>query len=483
MEEVLEYLEWEKFDEPIEIDKVQETEPLYEGNKNIIITRDEKYYLQTIFSTDNFVPYIKDQKSTPGKVIHTYDIIGWNTKRKIKYKLQYCNMKSYSLQGNLMDAPSFQINLHSPHIIAHYDTRSKMKKLIEWIINGPNDSFIYQNATERKIEQKYERTRTDIKKTKVSSLKKKGSERGSHRLDFLMVSMEDNMFIISKVPKTLGPIWSNNICIEYSTDWGTIPSDEEREINRELCSFILGRQLFLIGHSIYNRNNDLIGQLLCNPRNDSRRYTNLPDYPPIRNIPRSNEQSFDKILSHLLPQYQKKRDLLNLHTSLNLYWIARLMPIPSGLPILAASLENLINNWYKSMESKSQGCYISKKEYQAIVREDILRIKKKIDSIPYGPKILNKIQNAYQMGITDRFKSFFIEVGIPLSVKENSALVARHKVAHGSIQSQGDVQEMYLTIKTYETLLHKVLLKMLDYQGSYIDYSEIGFPDKRINSK
>ena len=40
---------------------------------------------------------------------------------------------------------------------------------------------------------------------------------------------------------------------------------------------------------------------------------------------------------------------------------------------------------------------------------------------------------------------------------------------------------MITMTEAYATLIHRALLKILDYEGSYIDRSSIGFPERKID--
>ena len=58
---------------------------------------------------------------------------------------------------------------------------------------------------------------------------------------------------------------------------------------------------------------------------------------------------------------------------------------------------------------------------------------------------------------------------------------ARNFSVHGSYKSGGnDYYKQMRTSRIYECLLSRVILKLLDYEGQYVDYGTIGYPQKDI---
>ncbi len=59
---------------------------------------------------------------------------------------------------------------------------------------------------------------------------------------------------------------------------------------------------------------------------------------------------------------------------------------------------------------------------------------------------------------------------------------ARNPMAHGSAEllDEGSHQEMFNHTQSYRTLFNRVLLKLLGYDGAYVDYSAKGWPEKSL---
>jgi hypothetical protein len=121
------------------------------------------------------------------------------------------------------------------------------------------------------------------------------------------------------------------------------------------------------------------------------------------------------------------------------------------------------------------------KDFELLIRNEIESINKKLATFPHRQEIIDKISNANAFGITEKFKIFFDEIKLPIEEDELQAISERHKFVHGRMKlCDADWQKVILHGQVLETLLNKVLLKLLGYKGSYIDRSVVGWPDKNL---
>ena len=124
---------------------------------------------------------------------------------------------------------------------------------------------------------------------------------------------------------------------------------------------------------------------------------------------------------------------------------------------------------------------MEKDKFEELLGGEMNDIKIKIESEPYGDRLMNRLHNANQMGVMDQFRFFFNEIDLPIAENEWNAINARHAVAHGRIASkQKEWEQMIQHTSTYETLIHKIILRLLGYSGSYIDRSVLGWEDKQL---
>jgi hypothetical protein len=159
--------------------------------------------------------------------------------------------------------------------------------------------------------------------------------------------------------------------------------------------------------------------------------------------------------------------------------IADNLPLGSNLPIFANGIEIIASSWFNYKKSITHGTYMPKNEYDELIHNEMNIIHKKLTSNAYKDRIINRISNCYQMGANERLQFFFDEINLAISENENSAIKARNKMIHAS--SGGDTSELIKHTNVYKTLFNRVLLRLLEYDAKYIDYSTVGWPEVNIN--
>jgi len=473
------YLEWELLREPITISTVEDSAELPEGPKNIVISRDEDYNLRaTLFSKNSGVGGVLHRSpAVAGSFPETFNIEGSKPDR-VHYTLESCLIGG-GVHTIREDEEVSTISLEFNGLRMRYKNENEWSRLTEWYLNGPKDR-VFHRVTDRKLSRNFSRTRLASIGNKIDSVEVSGEDL-SVGVDFLRIQVSDFQFLVAKVPKGIGPDWSSNIGIEYQKAWGRIPDVHEREKIEELCSFVFGRQLLSVGYTFYDGNKNIKEGYVHNPwGNEAKYYCSEHDDSPIR-ISNSASGKAEDVIGHLLPTYYELREPLRLKEALWLYWISRRMPIGTNLPILAAALESVINGWFKYAKSKNQGVYMKKEEFEGLLNTEIGVLKRKLENIPDGDKIFAKILQAHSFGIAERYRFFFQEIGLSVDSGEWEAIGARHKLVHGHmIFDETDWKRVIQRVNTFETLLNKVLLKLLGYSGTFIDRSVVGWNDKQL---
>ena len=473
------YLEWEVLREPVTITEVKDKPELPKGQKRIVIDRDDNYNLRATLS---FNSPLGNDLPTPsaaaGSFSEKFDIQG-SYYDLVHYTLESCLIENTTIRLVPEDKELFNTaNLFFNGLRIKYKNENEGSRLTEWYLNGPRQ-HVFRRVTNRKLSTVFSRMRLAAKDDKTDSIEvsREGSGGG---VDFVSIEAGDLKFLVSKVPKEVGPSWSSNIGIEYHKDWGRIPDVVEREKIEELCSFVFGRQFLSVGYTIYDRDNNVVEGYASNPwGQDARWYCSKQDEPPVR-IDDFGGVNAGDIIARLLPKYYELREPLRLKEALWLYWASRHVPVGTNLPILAAALESMMNGWY-DIKSKSQALYMKKEDFESLLKEDIEAMKRKLESKPNGDKILANILRAYSLGITERYRTFFPEIGLSIDANEWKAIEARHMTVHGHmIFDKTDWKQMIQHVNTFETLLHKVLLRLLGYSGTYIDRSVVGWNDKQL---
>jgi hypothetical protein len=479
---VLPYLEWEVLREPITISKVDDKTELPKGKKKIRINRDEDYNLRATlyFKDSTYKGDLRQLSAVAGSFPEKFDIQG-SYLDSVLCTLESCLIRETTIRTIQDGQESLDTAFLSfQELRMRYKTEKEGTHLTEWYLNGPRDD-VFCRVTDRKVLSSFFRARFTSKEDKINSVKI-SRDASSVGIDFLRIKAYDFQFLVTKVPKGIGPSWSSNIGIEYRKAWGRIPDMHEREKIEELCSFIFGRQLLSVGYTVYDENENMVEGYAHDPwGKEARSFCSKHDEPPIR-IRNSARGKAEDVISQLLPTYYEKREPLCLKEALWNYWISRNMPPGTNLPTLAAAVESIINGWYKYTESKSHGVYMKKEEFESLLEEEIEAITRKLERKDNGCKIIAKILNAYNSGITEGYRVFFEEIKLPIDDHEWEAINERHKFVHGRIIFDGtDWKRVIQHVNTFTTLLHKILLKLLGYSGTFIDRSVLGWKDEQLS--
>jgi hypothetical protein len=486
--------EWEVLREPITVPKIDDTKELPDGQKKIVITRDDHYKLQAVLYTKGDPEFFrkKAKNIVPGSFVEPFEIIGSDQHNWRRYTLESCYLSSsHSHWEESGEEPLCESDLRIQGLRIRHKKETEGVWLTEWYINGPQDSFVFRNQTIRKMLKTFSREHLPLapedknEDENIHTMEVSLESQSINPFDCLRIKACDNQFLIAQVPEGIGPAWSSNIGIEYRKEWGRIPDEEEREKIRELCSFVFGRQLLFVGYSLYGQGYEIVEEYACDSWiNDSRSLCSKLDNAPIRINKASSGGKAEDLISQLLPAYYELRDPLHLKVALLLYWVACNMPAGTGLPLLAAAVEKMMNGWFKSNRSKSRGVWMDKNEFDKLLRDEMSIIEKKLKHEKHGDKVMKNLQNAFQMGVTDRFRLFFDKIVLHIEENEWNAINARHGIAHGRItDKQKEGEELIQHTDAYKTLIHKILLRLLEYSGSYIDRSVLGWKDKQLEEE
>ena len=191
---------------------------------------------------------------------------------------------------------------------------------------------------------------------------------------------------------------------------------------------------------------------------------------------------FEGLLSQLVSRYLALNEELNLDDALWYYWLSEQLPLDAGLPILATGIESLKKSWYAYKGSKSHGVYMPKRKFDELLEDELAAVEEKLQEVEHGDRIVRRMRGTYNFGSNESIEFFFKELGLPIGKAENSAMKARNPMAHGSsaLVDSSKHQEMVDKAMTYRTLFNRVLLKLLGYENSYVDYSVRGWPERPL---
>lgn len=385
----------------------------------------------------------------------------------------------------------------------------KMAWLTEWFLNGPKN-YIYLSNTTNTLTKKYERKRDmtlynpnvtlsqeildNIKEDNLSF--ESWSQGGvSHLFVEYQHEGEERFFIIHSVKDIFGPSWSKNIGIEYRSKWG-IPDHEERRKINEIVNFIIGRRLIKIGWTKFNKDGQIIEDKVFNPGIPSNiNIFNLckrGDEPPVNFIDPYVKTNILILFNELIPPFLESYAELNLDEVLWRYWLSDLLPPYAKLVSLAGSFELLVDSWYKSTKSKTHTKFLPKNKFKRLSNE-IKALNKAIEKLECTDeyecenfennkkKIINKVSQLNNMGSKASIENFFNEIGLKIDTIEKKAIEYRNIPAHGTIVDSDGFKAIYEYEYAYKTLLNRAILKILDFDGEYIDYYNLEKPERHID--
>lgn len=384
----------------------------------------------------------------------------------------------YNGYESKMDKTKYKLSCY------HLEGKSLSKKMValkEWMINGSSNGLCF--CANKKFEYTVEGTTYGLYGDMEFPPKQLIQEQ-EYLGRFVHVKYKDTAFDIHYVGNTYGPKWSTNISISYYENYGRIPNAEERNIIREYISFLAGKRLIYTGESHYDENGNVIGFVMESPHSygmDIKRMCANAGLAPIRDDYRA-AQSYLETFTNYLEPFEKMYKRLDFHSLFSSYWYAHEIAKPMDLPILSGALEHLMKKWYSEIKSNPETVLMDKKEFSRRIKPIKEIFEKQFEGTDYVERMKNSISNINRMSINEQFANFFAGISLIVGEEEKKALRARNFSAHGSFwNGDENYHEQIWLSRVYECLITRVVLKLLDYKGNYVDYGAIGYPEKDIN--
>lgn len=359
---------------------------------------------------------------------------------------------------------------------------SKTSSVIkEWILNGSQSGLYFCGNS--KFEYKVEGSVSGVYGDLELPLKQELEEQ-EYIGKFIHLRYKDTAFDIHYVGNNYGPSWSTNLSISYFEKYGRIPSIEERKQIREYLSFFIGKRLMYIGESSFDENGNQIGFVMENPKTygfDIKKECMFGAKAPIRNAASVLQNYFDTIQKYIDPfsELYVKLDFDSLFSS---YWYAQKVNQPMDLPILSAALENLKRKWYEEVALNPETVLMDKKDFSKRIKQIKALVETQFAGTEYVERMKRSVEGMNRMSVSEQLTHFFEGIDMVIGKKEKKALQARNFSAHGSFTGDNiDYEEQFMISQVYQCILVRVILKLLKYDGNYIDYGTIGYPEKNIN--
>ena len=478
------HLEWESIDFPITITRIYFEKKLYDLPPDCVIEvwRGIDFKLKAIISGIASSPKALeiDVEKLEDNFIPKETIVGQSIDGLYTIELSGCIIAQTTSSQHSIDTLEvrFRSDLLIESITRKINFEYKPVILYEWYLSAKLSAWFPRN-TKRSLNKNFRKTRDEIDPSEENNLiESSGSSR-----DFILINSHGIKCIVAIVPDQFGPEWAQKMCIEYRTEFGEIPSDNDRQAISELVSFVLGCQLLRIGSTSVSKNQGIVSQFAMNQWGDnviakcSKRAS-----PPVDVNRYTNDwQRLEIVVNELLPKYLQLREKLQLKDSLWKYWIACDSSVGTNLPIFSSAVESLANLYLKE-HTEIKLTYMDVEEYQKLIADELSSISIKLDRFNFRDILLNKIKNAPLRGGNEKINLFFESINLPIGAIEKNAIKARNKMAHSSI-GKADLKKLneYVQLThAYQTLFHRIILRILNYEGSYIDYYSSNQIDRNI---
>lgn len=341
-----------------------------------------------------------------------------------------------------------------------------------WCLNGSHSDFPFSLTTERKRVTRYERRRQGFP-DRVNELDAFGFELDSIELPPPLCGAKPCAF--SKGPQEL-PIDTELLPASIEFEWEA-PSEEPKlaEFEHYLAAigFVIGRRLIPVGLTLFDEQARQRLHVLRSAWSvDLREEVRRPSRPPTSISAAS--------LSTLIPKFVARAVEFGLSDALWLVWLSSSVPMDAALPNLATALECVMTAWFRSTKTKSHAKYLDDKTWAGLSEKPLADLGTTLGERANADRILRRVKGANNFGVNERFERFFEEIELPVGEVELRAIASRNKAAHGGSFTASKYQSLSDTVLAYRTLFSRVVLKLLDWDSSYIDYSSYGFPIRAL---
>ena len=470
-------VEWEGLQSPWELEDLAGSPVLPAGSERVELRRDEQYRIDAKilgtrdFSSANLLPDLGEM----GEIVPDYRIEGSSHRGGFRYELDHCVVNRVSTKGEELEA---ELKTYRARRTA---TRGRGPRawLAEWYLNAHDKSLLYPRFVEREFKETYRRDREYPEENVV--FEGQWSRNSGH---YAFVEAPDLAFAVELVPEGLRPSWCRGLAIEYRDEWGGVPEEATRGSIANAVSFVMGRPLIGVGHTAFDASGFPIDEVALSPvQRDLVSVCRSAEHPPVRLDERKPTDRFQTLMTELVPRYLELNGEFDFDNVLWGYWLFEETPLGANLPVLATSVEMLKRAWYSSKRSKSRGVYMPKKDFDRLLEEELAAMEKKLREVEYGGRMMSRLRSAYNLGSNESMEFFLGELGLPIGPTERSAIKARNPMAHGSaaLLDESRHQETVNDTLSYRTLFNRILLKILGYDGAYVDYSAREWPERSLD--
>ena len=473
--------EWSLYDRAITQENLNAIS--FEDVNKFRVFRDNDYNINISCVIDiNQINYNKKKREKP---INNKELLVGSSIPEGKLKINLCENYSVVFESCYVVKNTRTINKKEYIITCRHiegkDSSKSFSVLKEWLLNGDSTGLYYYSNKmfNFEVEEATFGSYGDLE----FPIKQLNTVRGCQG-SFIHIKYKDTAFDIHFIDKSYGPQWSNNLSISYFEKYGRIPSLKERNIIRNYLSFFIGKKLIYVGNSTFDENGNQIGFVMETPNTYSfdikKICLNAAEAPIGTNY--DSLPNYFNVVQKYIEIFEEIYDKLDFESFFNSYWYAKRVAKPIDLPILASALEHLMKKWYENIEINPESLLMDKKDFKKRIQPIKVLLTTQFKDTNYAERMTRSIYNMNRMSINEQMNHFFEKIGIPLGEEEQYALRARNISVHGDYDKNiNDYEKIFKISQIYKTIITRVVLKLLNYSGKYVDYGTIGYPEKDIN--
>ncbi len=484
---ILEKLDWENFDFPLTLTDIYLEHGYYKIRKDSIIRiwRNNEFKLvgkiKGVISKESDIKYNNGLPLKKGAFIKG-DTISCKSNLAENYKLRGClfDSSTFSMSNNNI---LFEAELSLDSILKFANTNLKTRTIIDWHLCSSYNLLFPRITTRHNNVFPYKFRSGLDKKPEINE----HSDISGYSIsrDCIILQITNFNIIIQTISKDNLPDWSGGIAIEYRGDISSEPDSSTRRGIAEFIGFVYGIQLLSIGSTHYTSELIPILSTCSSPwgNNVISNCSSIP-LPPIDFKSKLEINNIELTLSQLLTRFLILRKKYDLKDVLWKLWIGKVQPLGTNLPIFASGIEALADKYINEKKIIKKYSKTEKNKYRELIMDDLKSITDKTKEYQFSSFITDKVNNPFNYSIGEKMKLFFNDLGFCFSKMsiESKALQTRNKMAHGSMSDITDSEalEYMRYTNAYITLYNRIILKLLDFNGRYIDYYNFGHPLRKI---
>lgn len=257
-----------------------------------------------------------------------------------------------------------------------------------------------------------------------------------------------------------------------------LPDDNTRKKFRTALSFALGVYLVEIGHTIFDKDWQVVAATARTAYSLGNRASDLPLHPLVWLTDRNFQHDISRTkLTRMVERFFSMYDDLDLGNLSWAYWHARTAPPHIGPAHFGSAIEALQRSYGKLNPGKFRTRILPDAQWDELLDTITAVVAKASISEEDKAAVSEKIKsNANSAPQRDLLKALTEMIKIEIGPDEDAAWRRRNKSAHGIPIPEGEELEAIRDMKLLMVLFHRMLLGITGAADFYLDYASPGIP-------